>query len=57
MIIMDKLSNPSEINTLIFDIDGTITRWKNIEKFLQKSLTMLGVPYTKEALNGLFLAM
>ena len=38
MIIMDKLSNPSEINTLIFDIDGTITRWKNIEKFLQKSL-------------------
>lgn len=57
MVIIDKLSNYTDINTIILDIDGTITRWKNIEHFLEKSLNILGVPYSDDALKGLFKAM
>lgn len=57
MIIIDTLSANSYIDNIIFDIDGTITSWKNVEEFLRKSLNILGVPYTKEALDGLFKAM
>ena len=57
MVIIDKLSDNNKINTLIFDVDGTITRWKNVEDFLRKSLEELGVPYTDEALKGLYKAM
>lgn len=57
MIIIDKLHNKEEINTLIFDIDGTITRWKNVESFLRKSLEILDIPFQKESLLGLYKAM
>lgn len=57
MIIIDKLSNSADINTVILDIDGTITRWKNIQHFLKKALNILGVPYNDDALKGLFKAM
>ena len=57
MVIIDKLSQDANINTLIFDIDGTITRWKNVKSFLEKSLTELGVPYTDDALQGMYKAM
>lgn len=56
MVILDKLPEDNEINTLIFDVDGTITRWKNVKEFLKKSLDILGVPYTDEALQGLYKA-
>ena len=57
MIIIDKLSNNTNINTIILDIDGTITRWKNVKFFLEKSLNILEVPFSDEALRGLFQAM
>ena len=57
MIIIDKLYNSENINTIIFDIDGTITRWKNVPKFLEKSLNILGAPYNDDALKGLYDAM
>jgi len=57
MIILDKLPDNNNIDTIIFDVDSTITRWKNIEHFLQKALKILGVPYSEDALNGLFRAM
>ena len=57
MIIIDKLTNNSDINTIILDIDGTITRWKDVKLFLEKSLNILGAPYNDEALIGLFQAM
>lgn len=57
MVIIDKLPEDNRIDTLIFDVDGTITRWKNVKSFLKKSLDKLGVPYTDEALQGLYRAM
>ena len=57
MVIIDKLSGDAGINSLIFDIDGTITRWKDVKSFLEKSLNELGIPYTDEDLKGLFKAM
>lgn len=57
MIIIDKLYNSENIDTIIFDIDGTITRWKSVPQFLEKSLNILGVPYSEDALKGLFQAM
>ncbi len=57
MIIMDKLPLDNKINTLIFDIDGTITRWKNVKSFLENSLNELGIPYSDGDLEGLFKAM
>lgn len=57
MVIIDKLSKDAGINSLIFDIDGTITRWKDVKEFLRKSLEILNVPYSDEALKGLYKAM
>ena len=57
MIIIDKLSANADIKAIILDIDGTITRWKDIPSFLEKSLNILGIPYTDEALIGLFRSM
>lgn len=57
MVIIDKIPDNNSINSLIFDVDGTITRWKNVKEFLRKSLEMLNVPYTDEALKGLYKAM
>lgn len=57
MVIIDKIPENNKIDTLIFDVDGTITRWKNVKEFLRKSLEILGVPYSDEALKGLYQAM
>lgn len=57
MVIIDKLPSNIAINTIILDIDGTITRWKNVQQFLEKSLHILGIPYCDDALQGLFQAM
>lgn len=57
MVIIDKLPENNKINTLIFDVDETITRWKDVKDFLKKSLEILNVPYTDEALKGLYKAM
>lgn len=56
MIILNKM-NETEINDIIFDIDGTITRWKNVPDFLKKSLGELGIPYSDKSLEGLYKAM
>lgn len=57
MVIIDKIPDNNKINSLIFDVDGTITRWKNVKEFFKKSLERLNVPYTDEALEGLIRAM
>lgn len=57
MIILDKLSNSSSIKSIFFDIDGTVTRWINVENFLKESLEQLNMPYKKEYLKSLFAAM
>lgn len=57
MIIIDKLPANNNINTIIFDIDSTITQWKNVKLFLEEALKSLKVPYIDEALVGLFNAM
>ncbi len=57
MIINDKIDSKDNIKTIIFDIDGTITRWKNVELFLKKALNELNIPYRKESLMGLYQAM
>lgn len=57
MVIIDKIPGNNKINSLIFDVDGTITRWKDVKEFLIKSLEILNIPYTEEALYGLYRAM
>ena len=57
MIIKDKLYDTSMIKMLIFDVDNTITRWKNVKLFLKKALDNLEIPYSDAALFGLFSAM
>jgi len=57
MIILDNLNKRELIETLVFDLDGTITKWKNVEEFLKKALTEINVPYRKESLEGLYKAM
>lgn len=57
MVILDNLNNRELIETLVFDLDGTITRWKNVEGFLKKALIEINVPYRKESLEGLYKAM
>lgn len=36
MIIFDKLTKTDKIKHIICDIDGTITRWINVELFFKK---------------------
>lgn len=57
MIIIDTLSSNACIDSILLDIDGTITRWKNIGNFLEKALNILDIPYNDDALLGLFKAM
>lgn len=57
MIITNKIENQEEIRNLIFDIDGTITRWKNVELFLRKALEKLNIPFKEESLVGLYKAI
>lgn len=57
MIITNKIEKQEKIKNLIFDIDGTITRWKDVELFLRKALEELNIPYRQESLIGLYKAM
>lgn len=57
MIITNKIENQEEIRNLIFDVDGTITRWKNVELFLRKALEKLNIAFRQESLIGLYKAM
>lgn len=57
MIITNKIENQEKIKNLIFDIDGTITRWKNVELFLRKALEKLNIAFRQESLIGLYKAM
>lgn len=57
MIIFDKLTKTDKIKHIICDIDGTITRWINVELFLIKSCEQIGLPYKGEYLNLLFEAI
>lgn len=57
MIIIDKLPDYKHIKNIIFDIDGTITQWQDIPKFLQKALAVLNISCTSDDLNGLYKAM
>lgn len=57
MIIVNKLKEQNKIKNLILDIDGTITRWKDVGLFLRKALEKLDIPYREESLIGLYKAM
>ncbi|MCH5167012.1 MAG: HAD family hydrolase [Erysipelotrichales bacterium] len=57
MVILDKLTESNSIKSIFFDIDGTITRWKDVRSFLTKALRELDMPYKEEYLSGLYKAM
>lgn len=57
MIILDKFNRRHNIKYIFFDIDGTLTRWINVESFLESSCEGIGLPYKKEYLPLLFKAI
>ncbi len=56
MIILDRM-NSNNIKHIFMDIDGTLTRWINVESFLRKSCEAIGLPYKHEYLSLLFKSM
>lgn len=56
MILHNNLNNKN-IKHIFLDIDGTLTKWINVEVFLKKSCEAIGLPYKSEFLSMLFKAM
>jgi len=56
MILKDELVK-KDVSTLLFDIDGTITKWTSVPDFLASVLNEYGIEYQDEVLSQFFRAV
>lgn len=56
MILKNELRN-NDTKALIFDIDGTLTRWTSVPELLTASLARFGVPYSDDVMQDFFKAV
>jgi len=47
LIVLSISNHFADIECISFDIDETITRWKNIDEFFELSLKDLGISYSR----------
>jgi len=57
LIVLSISNHFVDIECISFDIDETITRWKNIDEFFELSLKELGISYSDEMKGQIFKAM
>lgn len=56
MILKNDI-NPQDTRALIFDVDGTLTRWTSVPELLKDTLASFNVPYSDDVLADFFKAV
>lgn len=57
LLVLSYSNHFDDVKCISFDIDQTITRWKNIDEFFELSLKDLGIIYSNEMKGQIFKAM
>ena len=57
MLVLSLSNHFDDVECISFDIDETITRWKNIDEFFELSLKDLGIIYSNKMKGQIFKAM
>lgn len=57
MILKSNINEVHNIKYLVFDIDGTLTRWTSIPGLIQAALNYFGIPYKDDYQELLFKAI
>ena len=57
LLVLSYSNHFDDVKCISFDIDETITRWKNIDEFFELSLKELGIIYSNEMKGQIFKAM